>query len=160
VWASILADPGAVSPWLLCVATLVSAVVGSLLPVSPTEPLLLALAAVAPPQLALPIAALATAGQMAGKVALYLGSRRADRALSQRNREKVQRASAGMNRSPALQSLTLMLSGATGVPPFYGVTVLSGVLHVPIGRFLLFGTIGRGARFAAIVLVPRLLAGG
>ena len=160
MWTSLVADAGVISPWLLCVATLVSAVVGSLLPVSPTEPLLLALAAVAPPHLALPIAALATTGQMAGKVALYVGSRRADRVLSEAHREKVRRASASMNRSPALQSLTLMLSGATGLPPFYGVTVLSGALGVPIGRFLLFGSIGRGARFAAIVLVPRLLPGG
>ena len=159
MWASLVADAGSVSPWLLCVATLVSAVVGSLLPVSPTEPLLLALAAIAPPHLALPIAALATASQMAGKVALYFGSRRAYRVLSERHRQSVRRASAGMNRSPALQSLTLALSGATGLPPFYGVTVLSGVLRVPLGRFLLFGSIGRGARFAAIVLMPRLLPG-
>jgi membrane protein YqaA with SNARE-associated domain len=158
VWTHWLGDVGALSPVLLCVVALVGAAVGSVLPLSPTEPLLLALAAVAPARLALPLAALATAGHMAGKALVYCAGRRADRVLSARHRRAVDRAGASMRRTPAMQSLVTLVSGATGLPPFYGVTVLSGALRVPMGRYLLFGSIGRGARFAALVLLPRVVA--
>ena len=152
-----LGDASSLSPTLLCVVALVGATVGSVLPLSPTEPLLLALAAVAPRQLALPIAALATAGHMAGKALVYVAGRRADRVLSVRHQRAVERAGASMRRAPAAQSLVTLVSGATGLPPFYGVTVLSGALRVPMSRYLLFGSIGRGARFAALVMLPRML---
>src|SRR5215208_246293 len=67
VLQSLLGDASTLSPLLLCVAALVGAAVGSVIPISPTEPLLLGLAAVAPPSLLLPIAGFATLGHMTGK---------------------------------------------------------------------------------------------
>jgi membrane protein YqaA with SNARE-associated domain len=157
MWMSWLHGVGELSPMLLCVLAIVGAAVGSVLPLSPTEPFLLALAAVAPRHLAIPLALLATVGHMSGKTLVYAGGRRADRVLSARHQRAVDRAGASMRRAPAAQSLVTLVSGATGLPPFYGVTVLSGALRVPFGRYFLFGTIGRAARFGALVLLPRVL---
>jgi membrane protein YqaA with SNARE-associated domain len=148
--------PAAASPPLLCVLALVLAGVGSVLPVSPTEPALLALAAAAPPALALPLALLATVGHMAGKLVVYAGGRRATRVLSARHRRALDRARPRMAGSRRAQYVTVLLSGAVGLPPFYGVTVLSGAMGVPLTGYLVAGSVGRAARFAGLALLPRL----
>jgi len=48
-------------------------------------------------------------------------------------------------------------SAATGLPPFYVVSVAAGSLRWSLARFLLVGGTGRLLRFAAVVAVPRLL---
>jgi len=153
-----LANASTFSPMLLCIAALVGAAVGAVLPLAPTEPLLLGLAAVAPPNLVLPIAVIGTFGHMCGKVVVYMGSLHAKRVLSPRHQRAVDRARSSMERAPALQSLTLVFSGAVGLPPFYGVTVLSGTLGVPLSRFLFFGSIGRLMRFTAVVMLPGIFS--
>jgi membrane protein YqaA with SNARE-associated domain len=154
VWTLAAAAP---SPPLLCVLALVTAGVGSVLPVSPTEPALLALSAAAPPSLALPIALLATLGHMAGKLVVYAGGRRATRVLSARHQRALEMARPRMAGSRRAQYATVLVSGATGLPPFYGVTVLCGAMGVPLGGYLLAGSAGRAARFAGLVLLPQLL---
>jgi membrane protein YqaA with SNARE-associated domain len=145
------------SPPLVCVLALVTAGVGSVLPVSPTEPALLALSAASPPWLALPLALVATLGHMLGKLLVYAGGRRSTRVLSARHRHALERARPRMEGSRRAQYATVLLSGAVGLPPFYGVTVLCGAMGVPLTGYLLAGSAGRAARFAGLVLLPQLL---
>jgi len=145
------------SPALLCVLALVLAGVGSVLPVSPTEPALLAMAAAAPPGLALLLALLATVGHMTGKLLVYAGGRRATRVLSARHQRALERARPRMTGSRWAQYATVLVSGATGLPPFYGVTVLSGAMGLPLPGYLIAGSAGRAARFAGLALLPQLL---
>ena len=148
---------GSLSPFTVCVAAATGAAAGSVLPLSPTEPFLLALAAVSPPWLALPIACCATAGHMTGKALVFAGARRAGGGLGARQRRSLRAARAGMMRAPAMQSLTIFTSGLSGLPPFYGVTLASGILGISARRFFLFGSLGRAARFALVVMLPQLV---
>jgi membrane protein YqaA with SNARE-associated domain len=148
------------APLLLCVLVLVIAAVSSLLPVSPVEALLLALSATAPTPLLLPVAALATVGHMAAKALLYLGSRSAQPALPAQHRAALQRVRGLLLRRRRVQMLTVLVSALGGLPPFYLVTVCSGVLRLPLRDFLVAGTVGRGLRFAALALAPRVLGVG
>jgi membrane protein YqaA with SNARE-associated domain len=145
------------APLLLCVLVLVVACVSSLLPISPVEALLLGLSAAVPAPLLLPVAALATVGHMAAKTLVYLGSRGAEPAVPARHRAALQRVRALLLRRRRVQLLTVLVSAIGGVPPFYLVTVCSGVLRLPLRDFLVAGTVGRGLRFAALALLPRLL---
>ena len=94
---------------------------------------------------------------MAGKLVVYSGGRAAPRVLSARHRQSLERARPRMTGSRWAQYATVLVSGATRLPPFYGVTVLSGALGLPLAGYLLAGSIGRGVRFAGLVLLPQLV---
>lgn len=144
------------SPVLLCLVTVIFGAASSLLPVSPVEPILLGVAAVAPLWLLLPLVLLATASHMSTKTLVFLGAGRLDRVLSERQRERLERARARLAGRPRLQQGTLLLSSVTGVPPFYLTTVLCGSLRMPLRHFLVLATTGRGIRFAALLFLPQL----
>jgi membrane protein YqaA with SNARE-associated domain len=145
--------------WLLCLTTIAVATAGSVLPFVPIEPYLLALPAVAPAGWLLPLALLATAGHMVGKALLYYASRRATRAIRPRYQVHVSDTRRRLLASRRLQYATILAGGIVGMPPFYVVTVLCGVLRVPVAEFLVLGTIGRAVRFVALVTLPKLVGG-
>jgi membrane protein YqaA with SNARE-associated domain len=145
-------------PLLLCVCALVVGGVSALLPVLPIEPLLLGASASVPAPLLLPVVALATVGHMAAKTLLYLGSRSAaERAVPARHRAALERVRALLSRRRRVQVLTLLASAIAGVPPFYLVTVCCGALRIPLRDYLVVSVVGRGLRFGALALLPRLL---
>ena len=148
----LLASTAGHAPYQLLFVMIVVAAAGSLLPFSPIEPLLVLVAGTAPPRLLIPLVVVTTASHMAVKVTLFVASRRAGGALSPRRRESVGRARALLARRPALRGLAILASAAAGVPPFYAITVASGALRLPLREFIVLGTIGRGARFAVLVL--------
>ena len=145
------------SPVLACVFILVAASVGSVLPLSPTEPALIAIAAVSPPGLMLPLIIAATVGHMSGKALVYVGSQRAGEWLPAKYAQAMERARPRMARRRRSQYLMVAVSGMLGLPPFYGVTVLCGVLRIPFAGFVLAGSVGRGLRFGALVAMPTIL---
>jgi membrane protein YqaA with SNARE-associated domain len=145
-------------PLLLCVSALVVGGVSALVPVLPIEPLLLGASASVPAPLLLPVVALATVGHMAAKTLLYLGSRSAaERAVPARHRAALERVRALLSRRRRVQVLTLLVSAIAGVPPFYLVTVCCGALRIPLRDYLVVSVVGRGLRFGALALLPRLL---
>ena len=145
------------TPLLLCLAAVVVGVVGSLLPFSPIEPLLLGLAASAPAPLVLPIVALTTAATMGAKTLVYLASRGAQPTLPPRHRAALDRTRSLLERRRPVQLLVVLLSALAGLPPFYLVTVCCGVLRLSLRDYLVVGTLGRGLRFTAIALLPQLV---
>jgi membrane protein YqaA with SNARE-associated domain len=145
-------------PLLLCAFALVVGGVSALLPVLPIEPLLLGVSASVPARLLVPVVVLATVGHMAAKTLLYLGSRSAtERAMPARQRAMLERVRALLSRRRRVQLLTVLVSATAGVPPFYLVTVCCGVLRIPLRDYLVVSVIGRGLRFGALALLPRLL---
>jgi membrane protein YqaA with SNARE-associated domain len=89
---------------------------------------------------------------LAGSGAVSTGfiGRRAARLGELRDRLERARAGAGA---------IVFASAATGLPPFYLVSLAAGSLRWPLARFLLVGGSGRLLRFAAVVAVPRLMGG-
>lgn len=153
-----MTDFAALSPLALCLVTAAVAGGGSLLPVSPTEPLLVAVAAVAPSWLLLPLTIIATVSSMLAKVVIYHGGRVATRAIPEKHRDKVEKTREQLTGRPWLRGMVLVASAAAGIPPFYLVTVLCGSLGVPLRDFLIAGMIGRAVRFGTLLYVPHFIA--
>lgn len=102
-----------------------------------------------PPVLPLLVVACAL-GQLAAKASIYGLARWAPTRLPRRARSALDRARRLLEGSAARVAVVLFLSGATGMPPFYLVTLAAGTVAVPPALFL--GASGAGvlARYAVI----------
>lgn len=145
---------------MLWVTTVVIAGLGSLFPFAPIEPFLLGLGLIAPPDMLVPLALVATVSHMAGKAVLYLGSRKAMQLLSVRQQQAIERARTRLSRRRWYQYLTVFTSAISGLPPFYAITVAAAMVKVPLVPFIAVGTVGRACRFLALVLAPQLFRSG
>ena len=101
------------------------------------------------------IVAMATLGQMLGKFALYQAGRGSLK-IEWIRRRAASKAAAVIARRPANGLGLLGVSAITGIPPFYAVSFMCGVLRLPVAAFLSIGTAGRVIRFAAVFLFPAL----
>ena len=100
----------------------------------------------------------ATVGQMAGKLLWYYGGREIDRFGFVARRMERPRAKASMARwrvrtegRPWFCAGMLLVSAATGFPPYAVLAVLAGALRVPVAVFLVTGLLGRALRFSAVI---------
>ena len=132
-------------------------VVSAVVPFANAEIYLLSAAALAPRELALPLAVAAALGQMAGKIVMYLAGRGAVRLPGERMRRALENVRATYTDRAAVGGLVLFASATAGIPPFYIVTIAAGVMRVPIARFITIGLIGRLIRFGTLVMFPNLL---
>jgi pimeloyl-ACP methyl ester carboxylesterase/membrane protein YqaA with SNARE-associated domain len=145
------------SPLMLCLIVVIFGAAASLLPFSPVEPVLVAIAAVAPHWLLLPLVALATVSHMSTKTLIFAGGAKARDSLRGRSRVRFDRISVRLSGRSGAQRTALFVSAATGLPPFYLTTALCGSLRMPLREFLVFATAGRAIRFAALIFLPQLL---
>lgn len=103
---------------------------------------------------ALAVVVAATLGQMAAKTLIFLSGRGVLRLPWKRGRASVEAVAARLG---AGRGLVLFLSASLGFPPFYVVSLVAGVLKVPLSLFLVTGLSGRFLRFAFFFFLPRLL---
>jgi membrane protein YqaA with SNARE-associated domain len=54
------------------------------------------------------------------------------------------------------KDLLVLFSAATGLPPFYLLSILAGSLRFPFARFAAAGFAGRIVRFAVVMSVPQV----
>jgi membrane protein YqaA with SNARE-associated domain len=96
---------------------------------------------------------LKVAGQMVAKFLLYQTGKGA---LKMRfiRWESRDRAAATFQKYRRHSLAVVALSSITGFPPFYGISLLAGAVHVPLVWFLLVGTLGRILRFSLVYLAP------
>ena len=136
-------------------ATLVVSVLSGLVPVINGELYLIAAILVAgDPTVALVLAAIVAVGQMIAKVVLYYTARGAtELGRSTRFGAKLAQAQQLVARWRGKPLTVLFLSAVTGLPPFYLVTLLAGLLGIRFGTFLLLGIAGRLIRFIALALL-------
>jgi len=149
-------DPDAYGLLLLCATGFLIALLGNVVPFSSVEIYLLGVAAIAPPIAFVPLVLFATAGDMSGKTALYLGGRRIERAVPGRRGRVIERLRTTFAQRGRTQGLTLLASAVAGLPPFYLITILCGAVRVPLVRYVVIGTAGRLVRFGALVMAPDL----
>lgn len=140
------------------VTTLVISLLSGLIPLIHIETYLLAVAALTPAA-GWPVVLLTTLGQMLAKVILYLAGRHGLRAIAGRFRGKLARAEEALRRHKAGPDAVVLISAFSGFPPFYGVSVVAGVMRMSLARFLLIATPARLARFALVFFAPRLVKG-
>lgn len=147
----------------------VGALVSGVVPLVNAELLVVAAAGAAASVAALPatlaVATVSAAGQMTSKTVLFGLARWAPSRLPARARRVVDRASGRAERRPAALWAAILASAATGLPPFYGVSLAAGALGVRTSTFVSSGLLGRLARFGVLALgahvaASRLLEGG
>ncbi len=141
--------------WL---TTLVVSILSGLIPIINTEVYLVAVATLTPAQ-AWPIILITTLGHLVAKVILYQAGQHGVRPRATRFRHQLERAETALRRHPAGIDAVVAMSALTGFPPFYGVSVMAGVMRIPLARFLLIATPARLLRFVIVFYAPRLLKG-
>lgn len=139
-------------------------IVSALLPFVNAEAYLIGLAAVVDPPNIWLLALFAAAGQMVGKVVYYYagrGSLQLPRVMRRKQRPgrwtaKLQALRQKAEARPVYAAGLVLLSGFAGLPPFAAVSVLAGVVRLPIWLFMPLGLVGRYGRFAVCLAVPGL----
>jgi membrane protein YqaA with SNARE-associated domain len=137
-------------------ATFVVSFVSGFVPIVNTEAYLLSVSALSSVP-AVPVVLLSTAGQMSAKLLLYLGGRGLVKLPLGRPGQKLDKVRAELERRRGKTDALIFASAFLGFPPFYAVTVLAGVVQVPLLDFLLPSTAGRLLRFASVFLFPQLV---
>ena len=148
-------DYANLSPLLLCVIAVVFSAVASLVPVSPAEPVLVALALVSPRWLLLPLLLLSTAGHMATKTLIFKGGGQVEKIFKGKHRPMFERTRDRLSGRKGAQRVTLFASSAFGIPPIYIFTVHCGTLKMPLREWLVLATAGRLLRFGALLYLPQ-----
>jgi membrane protein YqaA with SNARE-associated domain len=136
-------------------ATLIISVLSGLVPVVNGELYLIAAIVVADdPVVALVLAVIVALGQMIAKIGLYYAARGAtELGRSTRLGAKLERAQLLVERWQGKPLTLLFVSAVTGLPPFYLVSLLAGILRIRFGMFLFLGIVGRVIRFVALALI-------
>ncbi len=105
------------------------------------------------------LALAATAGQMLGKIVIFeLGRQSMEWAWLQKRMARydiekyVTRMTEASERRPYVSDLVVLGSAVVGIPPFAVVSLLAGQLRMSLARFMIWGSIGRFVRFAAVAL--------
>jgi membrane protein YqaA with SNARE-associated domain len=131
-------------------------VVSGLVPFVNAEIYLLAASAAAPREMAGPLVLAATLGQMTAKVAMYGAGRGVIRVPGARMKRWIADAEAWAQTRPSTGGGLVLVSAASGFPPFYFVSIACGMLKVAFVPFVTMGFLGRLIRFGIIVLFPQI----
>jgi membrane protein YqaA with SNARE-associated domain len=135
-------------------ATLIVGVVSGLVPVVNGELYLISAVIITyDPTTGIVLAVLLAIGQMIAKVVLYQAARRAGDAGHGRFHAKIERARAKVAQWRDKPLALTFVSSIVGLPPFYLVTLVAGIVKVRFVTFLWLGLVGRTIRFLAIALV-------
>jgi membrane protein YqaA with SNARE-associated domain len=143
----------------LYLTTYVVGVVSGLVPVVNLEVYLVWVAALTPRSEAMAITGLATVGQMTAKTLMYLAGAGVLKISVRKPGKTLQAVQMKMAQWKHRIGLFLFTSASLGVPPFYVVSIASGICRVPLPVFLLWGLLGRFLRFGITVFFPHLLKG-
>lgn len=134
---------------ILCGLLLATAVSG-IVPLLNAE-LLVVTAAAALPAVGVPLVAVAsTVGQMSTKFSLFALARWAPSKLPAKARRALERSARPLRAREGAVSSLVFTSAATGIPPFYGISLAAGAIGVRSISFLASGSLGRLVRFGAL----------
>ncbi|MBI4508573.1 MAG: hypothetical protein HY698_02980 [Deltaproteobacteria bacterium] len=142
----------------LYLSTYLVCLVSGFVPLVNCELFLIGVAMLVPGLAVIPILLLSTLGQMTAKVAMYFGGKGLV-GLSVKQRARLEALKEKLSRKPSRLGIITFVSGALGLPPFFLVSILMGSLGLGLGRFLLWGSLGRMLRFAVVLLSPEAVRG-
>ena len=143
-------------PALMLIITFGVCLASGFLPFVNAELFLLAAAAVAPHGLALLIVLCAAAGQLTAKTLMFMGARAATGSPRFSSNPRFAAVRARVAKTSSIGTL-VFVSAAARLPPFYLVSVASGMVRMRARTFVLSGFAGRLVRFAAIAFAPQLI---
>jgi membrane protein YqaA with SNARE-associated domain len=102
---------------------------------------------------ALTVAVLLAIGQMIAKVILYQAACKATGLGTGRFAEKLRRAREKVGKWRNKPLTILFISAVLGLPPFYLVALVAGILEVRFVMFVWLGLLGRTIRFVGLALI-------
>ena len=139
----------------LWLATFAFCVVGAIVPFMNTELYLLTVSAATPRAFMLPLVVAATAGQMAGKVAMFYAGRGVLHVRGERVKRGLTAMRARLDSRPRAAKLVLFSSATVGIPPLYLMSVACGAIGMGIVPFVVIGSVGRFVHFFVIAFLPQ-----
>ncbi|MGE0549222.1 MAG: hypothetical protein AB7O24_22115 [Kofleriaceae bacterium] len=141
-------------------ATFVVAVLSGFIPVVNAELYLIGVAVVTGNVwLAVVLGVIVAAGQMVAKIGIYQAARSASSLGGRRGPKyeaKLAKARALVDKWRDKPFVLLFVSASTGLPPFFIVSLLAGMLSIKFRPFVTIGMLGRTLRFVTIALVALL----
>ena len=143
----------------LYLTTYIYGVISGFVPVANLEVYLVWVAALTPRSQAVAITILATFGQMTAKTIMYLAGAGILKISIKKPGKRLQAVQEKMAAWQHRLGLFMFLSAFLGVPPFYVVSIASGICRVPFAVFIIWGLTGRLLRFAITVFFPHLHKG-
>lgn len=153
-WEHLLAQYG------LLVATFIVCFIGGLIPVIlNTEAFLLAVSAFSEPPTLISIVLLSAVIHIAAKTLIYLTGRGVLNLPLKKYEAKLDPVRERLDRWKASPMLFILLSASTGMPPFYLVSIMAGMLKYNYTAYAICGFIGLLIRFTLIVTVPQIVKG-
>lgn len=144
---------------LAVLGTFAFCVGSAVIPVLHAEMFLVTASLVAPPELRWPLVIAATCGQMLGKVGMYYAGRGIKLIPGERMQRRIQLASARYRGMREVGGGLVFVSAASGLPPFYLVSIAAGIVTFPLMPFIIFGFAGRLIRFGVVVFLPHFRGG-
>jgi membrane protein YqaA with SNARE-associated domain len=123
---------------------------GGVFPWINSEVVILGTALLVPPTTLPLLVAACAVGQMSTKAGVYAVTRWAPHVLPERARKLLAGAERYRDRRGVLVG-AVFLGSSVSVPPFYLVTLASGLLRVPFAVFCLVGLLGTATRYAVLV---------
>ncbi len=146
-------------PLGLYAATYAVSVVSAVFPVVSAEVYLIGVGATLSGDALVPVVLLTALGQMTGKAGLYAGGRGLLRLGPGKSQGAVERLHARVLERRGSTGALLFVSAFLGLPPFYVLSIVAGMLRVHFASFLVLGFVGRALRFALVILMPQLVGG-
>jgi len=129
--------------------------ISSVIPIVSIEVFLVALTLAHGTTDAIPLIALATLGQVIGKLPVYAASRGLA-AIPGRQRRWIERVRGWVARFGNRPNLVLATSAVLGLPPFSIISTAAGALAIPPRTFCTVVAAGRALRFTALVAIAAI----
>jgi len=131
--------------------------ISGILPVMVVELFLISVSALSSPVASVVIILIAATAQIMAKLVVYLTGYGILKLPLRRQEEKLERVLTKFQHWKAKPPLFIFVSGLSGLPPFYGVSLFAGLIKVPPLSFVLSGFLGLLVRFALVVQFPQVV---
>lgn len=144
------------TPLLVFASTILTGFVSAIVPAVNAEVFVVFLGGVISPQLYPVAVILATLSHMAGKAVIYGAARSVHSLPDGAIKRRIVAVQSKVSGRTSVGSALLFVSALVGLPPFYVMTVLCGVVRFNFAYFFIIGFAGRLIRFAALILLPQV----
>ena len=145
-----------ISKFGLQTATFIVCLASGFVPFVNAEIYLVTVSALTTKSNAVAIILISTCAQMIAKSVMYLGGRDVFHLRLNKYKKKIEAVREKYKKLENRSFWFIFLSAFTGFPPFYIVSILSGMMKLNFKWFLISGFSGRLLRFAVAVLAPQL----
>lgn len=139
------------------VFTAITCLLTGYIPSVSTEIILASLGLIIPLKHAIPLAAVGALCQTIAKLHLYFLAKKLIPCLKYKSKKKLVRLKIRFKSREKLSSSIIFISALTGLPPYYFINLLCGLLNTGWQLFCLLGFSGMFIRFAICLCFPQLI---